>query len=160
MTTNKIRNYDVHLKLYWIFDHTNIESNEMINKMTEKAHNFVLSSFERFHHEMTTRMNFIRVSSRKNWDKKWKERTKEVQYRKLISEVNRRHLNIYVRRPKTHNAFIIQLKTNKIKFNKFLHKKRVFNVLIAHCVCGEKHMIVKYVLFFCLNWRKKRKKML
>ena len=38
----------------------------MINKVTERAHNFVLLSFERFHYKMTTRMNFIRVLLRKN----------------------------------------------------------------------------------------------
>ena len=78
MTTNKICNHDVHLKLYWIFDHVNIKGIEMTDKMTEKAHNFVLSSFKRLHHEMTAQMNLIRVSSQKNWDKKWKEETKEV----------------------------------------------------------------------------------
>ena len=85
---------------------------------------------------------------------------KEIQYRKLISKINRRHLNIHVERSKTYNAFIIQLKTNKIEFNKFLHERRVFSVLTAHCLCDEKHIIVKHVLLFCLNWRKKRMKML
>ena len=76
---------------------------------------------------------------------------KEVQYRKLISKVNRRHLNIHVERLKTHNALIIQLKTNKIKFNKFLHERRVFSVLIAHYLYDEKHMIIKHMLLFCSN---------
>ena len=132
----------------------------MIDKMTERAYNFALSSFERFHHEMITRVNFICVSSQKIWNKRWKEKMKEVQYRKLISRVNRRHLNIHVGRPKAHNAFIIQLKTSKIEFNKFLHERRVFSVLIAHCLCDDEHMIVKHVLLFCPNWREKRKKML
>ena len=78
MTTNKIRNHDAHLKFHWIFDHADIKSNEMTDKMTEKAHNFALSSLERFHHEMTARMSLIRVSSRKIWDKRWKEKTKKV----------------------------------------------------------------------------------
>ena len=78
MTTNKIRSYDVYLKFYWIFDHADIESNEMTDKMTERAHNFVLSSLERFHHEVTARMNLIRVLSRKIWNKRWKEETKKV----------------------------------------------------------------------------------
>ena len=132
----------------------------MIDKMTKKIHSFVLLSLKRLHHEMTTRMNFIRVLSRKIWNKKWKEKTKEAQYRKLISKVNRRHLNIHVERSKTHNAFIIQLKINKIEFNKFLHERRVFNILITHCLCDDEHMIVKHVLLFCPNWRKKRKKIL
>ena len=38
---------------------------------------------------------------------------------------------------------------SKIEFNKFLHEKRVFDVLIAHCLCDEKHMIVKHMLLFC-----------
>ena len=128
--------------------------------MTEKIYNFALSSFERFHHKITTRMNFIHVSSQKIWDKKWKKEIKEVQYRKLTSRVNRRYLNIYVERSKTYNAFIILLKTSKIEFNKFLHERRVFSVLTAHCLCDEKHMIVKHMLLFCSNWKKKRKKML
>ena len=66
MTTNKIRDHDVHLKFHWIFDYAGIEGNEMIDKITERAHNFVLSSFERLHYKMTTRVSFIRVSSRKN----------------------------------------------------------------------------------------------
>ena len=76
---------------------------------------------------------------------------KKTQYRKLTSKINRRHLNIYVERSKTHNAFIIQLKTNKIKFNKFLHERRVFNVLIAHYLCDDEFMTVKHVLLFCSN---------
>ena len=160
MTTNKIRNHDVHLKFHWIFDHAGIEGNEMINKMTEKIHNFALSPLECLHHEVTTRVSFIRASSRKIWNKRWKEETKEVQYRKLTSRVNRRYLNIHVERSKAHNALIIQLKMNKIEFNKFLHERRVFSVLIAHCLCDDGHMIVKHVLLFCSNWRKKRKKML
>ena len=132
----------------------------MIDKMTEKAHSFVLSPLERLHHEVTTRMSLIRASSRKIWDKRWKKETKETQYRKLISKVNRRHLNIHAGRSKAHNALIIQLKTNKIEFNKFLHERRVFSVLIAHCLCDDEHMIVKHVLLFCPNWKEKRKEML
>ena len=151
MMMNKIRNHDAHLKFHWIFDHAGIENNKMINKMTERTHNFVLSSFERLHHEITTRINFIRASSRKIWNKKWKKETKKTQYRKLISRINRCHLNIHVKRPKTHNGLIIQLKTNKIEFNKFLHERRVFSVLTAHCLYDEKHMIIKHVLLFCPN---------
>ena len=54
MTTNKIRNHDVHLKFHSIFDYANIESNEMINKIIKKTYNFILLSFERFHYKMTT----------------------------------------------------------------------------------------------------------
>ena len=50
---------------------------------------------------------------------------KEIQYRKLTSKINRYYLNIHVERSKTYNAFIIQLKINKIEFNKFLHERRV-----------------------------------
>ena len=157
---NKIRNHNAYLKFHWIFDHADIKSNEMINKMIKRTHNFALSSFERFHHEITTRVNLIRISSQKIWNKRWKKETKKAQYRKLISKINYRHLNIHVERSKTHNALIIQLKINKIEFNKFLHKRRVFNILTAHCLCDEKHMIIKHVLLFCSNWRKKRKKML
>ena len=160
MIMNKIRNYGVHLKFYWIFDHTNIESNEMIDKIIKKAYDFVLFSSERLHHEITTQVNFIRISSRKIWNKKWKEKMKKVQYRKLTSKINRRHLNIYVKRSKAHNALIIQLKINKIEFNKFLHKRRVFSVVITHCLCDEKHMTIKHVLCFCSIWKKKKKKML
>ena len=70
MTTNKIRSHGAHLKFHWIFDHADIENNEMTDKMTKKIHSFVLSSFERFHHEVTARMSLIRVSSQKIWDKK------------------------------------------------------------------------------------------
>ena len=80
-----------------------------------------------------------------------KKKIKEVQYCKLISKVNRYYLNIHAERSKTHNALIIQLRTNKIEFNKFLHEKRVFNIVIAHCLCDEKHIIVKHVLLFCSN---------
>ena len=105
-------------------------------------------------------MNLIRASSRKNWNKKWKEKTKKAQYRKLIPKINHRYLNIHVGRLKAHSALIIQLRTNKIDFNKFLHERRVLDILTAHCQCEEKHMTVKHVLFFCSNWRKERKKML
>ena len=132
----------------------------MTDKMTEKTHSFVLFLSKRLRHEVTTRVNLIRVSSQKIWNKRWEKETKKIQYRKLISKINHRHLNIHVERLKTHNALIIQLRINKIEFNKFLHERRVFNVLTMHYLCDEDHMIVKHVLFFCSNWRKKRKKML
>ena len=148
------------MKLHWILDHAGIESNEMTDKMTEKAHNFTLPPSERLYYEVTARVSLIRASLRKIWDKRWKEETKEVQYRKLTSKVNRRHLNIHAERPKAHSALIIQLRTDKIEFNKFLHERRVFSVLTAHYLCDEGHITVKHVLLFCPNWRKKRKKML
>ena len=129
MTTNKIRNYNIRLKFYWIFNYASIESNKMIDKMIKRTYNFILFSFKHLHHEIITRVSFIRVLSRKIWDKRWKEKIKETQYRKLISKVNYYYLNIYVERLKTYNAFIIQLRINKIEFNKFLHKRYVFNVL-------------------------------
>ena len=107
MTTNKICNYDVHLKFYWIFNHANIENNEITDKVTKKAHNFVLFSLKRLCYEVTTRVNFIRVLSRRIWNKKWKKKMKKVQYRKLTSKVNHRHLNIHVERSKTHSTLII-----------------------------------------------------
>ena len=128
--------------------------------MTEKMHNFFLSSSKRLHHKMITRMNLIRDLSRKIWDRKWQERTKEVQYRELIPKVNHRHLKRYSELFKTHNALIIQLRTNKIGFNKFLHERRIFGVMIAHCQCDENYMMIKHILFSCLKWRKERRKML
>ena len=160
ITTNRIRSCNAHLKLHWIFDHANIESNEMINKVTEKAHDFALISSTHIHHEVTTRMSFIRAIPRKIWDKKWKKEIKKAQYRNLISKVNHRHLNVHAERSKTHSALIIQLKTNKIEFNKFLHERRVLDVLTAHCSCDEEHMTIKHVLLFCSNWREKRREML
>ena len=64
-TTNKIRNHNVHLTLHWIFKHTNIKNNKMIDKIIKKTHNFFLSSSKRLHHKMTTWINFIRDLSRK-----------------------------------------------------------------------------------------------
>ena len=48
---------------------------------------------------------------------------KELQYRKLILKINYRYSKIYVKQFKVHSAFIIQLKTSKIKFNQFLHER-------------------------------------
>ena len=64
MITNKICNHDIHLKFHEIFNHASIESNEMIDKITEKTHDFALLSSKRLYHEITTRINFIRISSR------------------------------------------------------------------------------------------------
>ena len=72
---------------------------------------------------------------------------KEIQYRELISKINHRHLKKHNEYFKTHNAFIIQLKINKIKFNKFLHERRIFDVMIAHCQYDENYMTIKHVLF-------------
>ena len=76
---------------------------------------------------------------------------KEIQYRELISKMNHHHLKKYNERFKTHNAFIIQLKTNKIEFNKFLHERRIFDVIIAHCQYNENYITIKHILFFCLK---------
>ena len=132
----------------------------MIDKIAKKIHSFFLSSPKRLHHEMTTRVSFIRDLSRKTWDKKWREETKGVQYRELISKMNHRHLKRHSGRLKTHNALIIQLRTNKIEFNKFLHERRILDVMIAHCQCDENYMTIKHVLFSCSKWRKKKKEML
>ena len=132
----------------------------MIDKMTEKTHNFSLSSSKRLHYKMTARMNFIHDLSWKIWNKRWRKRTKEVQYRELVPKMNHRHLKRYSERFKAHNALIIQLKTNKIEFNKFLHERQVFGVMTAHCQCDENYITIKHVLFFCSKWRKERRKML
>ena len=132
----------------------------MIDKVIEKAHDFALLSSKRSHHEIITRINFIRATSRKIWNKKWKEEMKKTQYRKLTLKVNHYHLNIYAECSKTHNVLIIQLKINKIEFNEFLHERRVFDILTMHYLCDEEHIIVKHVLLFCSNWKKKRRKML
>ena len=76
---------------------------------------------------------------------------KETQYRELVPKMNHRHLKRHNERFKTHNALINQLKINKIKFNKFLHEKQIFDVMIAHCQCDENYMTIKHVLFFCLK---------
>ena len=47
--------------------------------------------------------------------------------------MNHHHLKRHNERFKTHNALLIQLKINKIEFNKFLHEKQIFDVIIAHC---------------------------
>ena len=65
--------------------------------------------------------------------------------------MNNRHLKRHNERLKTHNALIIQLKTNKIEFNKFLHERRVFDVMIARCQYNENYMTIKHILFFCLK---------
>ena len=80
-----------------------------------------------------------------------KKKVKKIQYYKLTPKINHRHLNIYVKRPKMYNTLIIQLKTSKIEFNKFLHEKRVLSVLTAHCSYDEKHIIIKHMLLFCSN---------
>ena len=158
--TDKICNHDAHLTLHWISEHANIKNNEMINKIMKKTYNFFLSSLKRLHHEVITRMNFIRDLSRKIWNRRWQEKTKKVQYRELISKMNHHHLKRYSGCLKTHNALIIQLKTKKIEFNKFLHKRRIFDVMIAHCQCDENYMTIKHVLFSCSKWKKERRKML
>ena len=132
----------------------------MIDKITKKIHNFFLSSSKRLHHEMTAWMNFIRDLSRKIWNRKWQKKTKKVQYRKLISKMNHRHLKRHSERFKAHNALIIQLKTDKIEFNKFLHERRIFDVITTHCQCDKSYMTIKHVLFSYSKWKKKRKKML
>ena len=132
----------------------------MIDKITEKTHNFSLSSSKRLHHEVTTQINFIRDLSRKIWGRKWREKMKRIQYRELTSKMNHRHLKRHSERLKTHNALIIQLKINKIEFNKFLHERRIPDVMIAHCQCDESYMTIKHVLLSCSKWRKERRKML
>ena len=126
----------------------------------KKTHSFFLSSSKRLHHEMTARVNLIRDLSRKIWNRKWQEKTKEIQYRELILKVNHRHLKRHSERLKTHNALIIQLKTDKIEFNKFLHERRVLGVMTAHCQCDESYMTIKHVLLSCSKWRKERREML
>ena len=74
--------------------------------------------------------------------------------------MNYRYLNIYANRFKVDSALIIQLKIKKIKFNQFLHKQRIFNVLIAHCSCDNNHIKMKHTLLFYLNRKEKRRKML
>ena len=132
----------------------------MINKIIKKTHSFFLSSSKCLHHKMTTRMNFIRDLSRKIWNRKWREKTKKAQYRELISKMNHRHLKRYNERLKAHNALIIQLKINKIEFNKFLHERRIFDVIIAHCQCDEDYITIKHVLLSYSKWREEKRKML
>ena len=142
--TNKIRSHGAELELYWVSGHEGIKSNEMADKVAEIAHSLPLPPPVRLHHEVAARVSLIWALSWKSWDKRWSEGTKEAQYRKLAPKVNYCQLNIHAGRPKAHSALMVQLRTDKIGFNQFLHERRVPGVLTAHCPCGEGHMSVKH----------------
>ena len=72
--------------------------------------------------------------------------------------MNHCHLKKYSEHFKTHNVFIIQLKINKIEFNKFLHERRILDVMTAHCQYNENYMTIKHILFFIQNKEKKEEK--
>ena len=74
--------------------------------------------------------------------------------------MNYRYLKIHAKRLKAHNVLMIQLKTNKIKLNQFLHERRISDVLIAHCLYDDDIMIIKHILLFCSNSKEKKRKIL
>ena len=51
------------------------------------------------------------------------KKTKKSQYCNVVLRMNHYYRNIYARQFKAHNTLIIQLKTEKIKFNQFLHER-------------------------------------
>ena len=137
----------------------------MIDKVIEKAYDTILLYFRQNVFIMKWQREWILFKSRhekskiKNEKKKWKEKTKKIQYRKLTSKINHRHLNIYVERSKTHNALIIQLKTNKIKFNKFC-TKNAYSTFWLCIVRITKNTWLLNMYCFSVRIKKKRRKML
>ena len=132
----------------------------MIDKIVKKAYNFSLFSSKRTRHEVAAQINLMHVLSQKNWNKRWQRKTKDFQYCVLILKVNHCYLIIYAKRFKAHSALMIQLRTEKIKFNQFLHERRIFDVLIAHWSYDNDYITIKHILLFCSNWKKERRKML
>ena len=76
---------------------------------------------------------------------------KKSQYRNVVSRMNHYYRSIYAKRFKAYSALMIQLKIKKIKFNQFLHERRIFDVLIAHCSYNNNHMTIKHTFLFYLS---------
>jgi len=52
---------------------------------------------------------------------------------------------------KLYSALLVQLRTNRIEFNQFLCEQQIFEIIIETCNCGQKHIIIKYILLVYLK---------
>ena len=154
-----MRRRETRLKLHWVARHERVLENEMIDRVTNKAHEIILSSSKRQRCEIATRLALIREQTRQTWKEVWRDDLNATHYKSLTSKVTHRYMNLHTRRIKSHSALLTQLRTNKIDFNQFFHERRVLDVATTTCECDMSRMIVKHVLLTCSKWKEKRKMM-
>jgi len=147
------------LELHWVSGHSGIPGNEAADRAADSAHGMSLPPPGRMRCETAARLALIREQARQAWRDAWKENLNAAHYRGLAPEVTHRHMRLYDGRAKPHSALLTQLRTGKIRFNSFLHKRRVPGVATAACECGMGRMTVRHVLLICPRWRQERKTM-
>ena len=55
------------------------------------------------------------------------------------------------------NSLFVQMKIQKINFNKFFFKRQISKYDTFDCSCEQKLQKIKHVLWNCFRWRKQRK---
>lgn len=66
-------------------------------------------------------------------------------------------MQLYNRYVKLYSALLIQLRTSKIDFNQFLHKRQVFNIVTMTYKCDIDCMSIKHILLIYSRQKKKQK---
>ncbi len=131
------------LKLHWVTRYAKVLENEATDKMTDDVHKLSLSLIEHQRTKIATQLMLIQKQIRQTWKIVWREKFNAAHFQYLTSEVTHQHLYLHRDRAKSHSALLTQLQIKKIDFNKFLHKRRVFNVTTTMCKCNDDQMLIK-----------------
>ncbi len=139
--------------------HAEVLENKAINKIIDDAHDLSLLLTEYQRTEVMTRLTLIQKHIRQTWRIVWKKRFNAAHFQYLTSKMTHWHLWLHKNHAKSHSALLMQLCTEKIDFNQFLHERRVLDIATTTCECNRDQMSIKHILLTYFRWKVKWKAM-
>jgi hypothetical protein len=101
---------------------------------------------------ITQNMKKIKQRQHKTWKSRWKSYTKNLRIIVIISSqrefLDKMRLKVHEKLSKVESALITQIRTKKIEFADFLHKRKVSRMKHARCSWEWHRQIAKHVIMF------------
>jgi hypothetical protein len=137
------------VRLQWIPAHRGIKGNEEIDKKAKEITKIIKLFNKASVRYLSAVFSLFKSASKKSWDSRWNGGKKERYIYRLISQPTLETRTLYADLPKGQSAVLAQLRTGKIEFNAFLHKRRVSTVFSSRCACDLDIIIIQYILLIC-----------
>ena len=189
---NRLRSFETEINFQWLSTHIEIKENERADVATKKVTSWrIVLKRNRNPYEVninktappatppvtpsatssisvarSTVNTYLKKSTKKVWDKNWREETKKRSLYKIIKTSNNSILKIHRELEKWMSSILIQMRTQKIDLNHFLHHRKVSKYDIFECSCERDFHTIMHVLIECSlyyklrrkTWKKKEKK--
>ena len=142
------------LRLQWAPGHRDITGNEKADSAAKKAAKMIGPIKKpQIRYLSAVYSTLVQPLVNQIWKARWAKSLKGRHLFHLTPEPTRATHKLYTGAPKAHNALITQLRTGKIGFNAFLHKRKVPGFDHPRSACDLGTMTVRHVLLSCLRWR-------